>query len=42
VIEEALKRQLEEKEKIQECLEVEAVSLRKELQEKDIFAGFII
>ena len=40
MIEEALKRQREEKEKIQECLEAEVVSVRKELQEKDIHQKF--
>lgn len=40
MIEETLKRQLEENEKIQECLEVEVVSLGKELQEKDIHQKF--
>ena len=40
MIEEALKIQLEEKEKIQECLEAEVVSLRKELQEKDSHQKF--
>jgi hypothetical protein len=36
VIEETLKRQLEEKKKITHNLEAEIVSLRKELQNKDI------
>jgi hypothetical protein len=40
VIEETLKRQLEEKNKIIENLEVEIVSLRKELQKKDIQLNF--
>jgi uncharacterized protein YigA (DUF484 family) len=35
-IEETLKNQLEEKEKIKESLEAEIVSLRKELQKKDM------
>jgi chromosome segregation ATPase len=40
VIEETLKRQLEEKKKITENLEAEIVSLRKELQKKDIQLNF--
>jgi hypothetical protein len=36
VIEETLKNQLEEKKKINESLEAEIVSLRKELQKKDV------
>jgi hypothetical protein len=40
VIEETLKRQLEEKKKIIENLEAEIVSLRKELQKKDIQLNF--
>jgi hypothetical protein len=40
VIEETLKRQLEEKNKIIDNLEVEIVSLRKELQKKDIQLNF--
>jgi predicted RNase H-like nuclease (RuvC/YqgF family) len=35
-IEETLKNQLEEKEKMKESLEAEIVSLRKELQKKDM------
>jgi hypothetical protein len=40
MIEETLKNQLEEKEKIKESLEAEIVSLRKELQKKDIQQNF--
>jgi hypothetical protein len=39
-IEEILKDQLEEKEKMNECLEDEIVSLRKELQKKDVQQNF--
>jgi hypothetical protein len=40
LIEETLKRQMEEKKKITENLEDEIVSLRKELQKKDIQLNF--
>jgi hypothetical protein len=40
VIKETLKRQLEEKKEIKENLEAKMVSLRKELQKKDIQLNF--